>query len=380
MRYKTFTSPDIFTAIPCRLSQRRPSRCRANAPAEQDFQRLSIAPNPESRDERADFFGNPVTWFSIQEPHTSLEIIARSEVHVRPFQPPTALWPPAWEQVASMLKQRRDPDLLDARQYTFESTYVTVNAGSCGTMHCRVSKPADPARSVTELTNRIYQEFKFDSGVTTIGTPVLEVLQHRHGVCQDFAHLQIGCLRSLGMAARYVSGYLVTKPPPGRADWSARIPRTHGFPVSSRISAGSISTRPMAYPLGRACHRRMGRDYDDVSPVRGVVVGGHRHTLAVSVDVEPICLPLRRQDQGAIDRNWFAATRSEIRFSVSLSQLLPICANRSLRVAANQISGFKQCILLKSHAGVCVWANRSRFPSRHNLFCRMRGKVDDMSV
>src|SRR6185437_3536982 len=114
---------------------------------------------------------------------------------------------------------------LDARQFMFESPYVTVGPELRDYAQPSFSRGRPLLDCVTDLTNRIYKEFKFDSGATTIGTPVLEVLEHRHGVCQDFAHLQIGCLRSLGLAARYVSGYLVTKPPQGR-------PRLVGCDVS----------------------------------------------------------------------------------------------------------------------------------------------------
>ena len=136
---------------------------------------------------------------------------------------------------------------------------------------------------------RIFKDFTFDSYATTIGTPVLDVLNHKHGVCQDFAHLQIACLRSLGLAARYVSGYLVTKPPPGR-------PRLIGADTSHAWLScyfpdfGWIDFDPTngVVPSDNHITLAWARDYDDISPVRGVVVGGHRHSLAVSVDVEPI--------------------------------------------------------------------------------------------
>jgi transglutaminase-like putative cysteine protease len=142
---------------------------------------------------------------------------------------------------------------------------------------------------VTELTKRIYREFKFNKQATTIGTPVLEVLAHRHGVCQDFAHLQIGCLRSLGLAARYVSGYLVTEPPPGK-------PRLVGADASHAWLSvffpnfGWIDFDPTNGLIPSGGHICLGwaRDYSDISPVRGVVVGGRRHSLSVSVDVEPV--------------------------------------------------------------------------------------------
>lgn len=250
---------------------------------------IGITPNPLSRSERVDFFGNPVTWFTLQEPHESLKIVMRAEVEVKTYETPTGLFWPAWEQVARMLRELRRPDTLDARQFTFDSTYVAANPELV-----EYARPSFPAgRSLldcaTELTKRIFADFTFDSGATTIGTPVLDVLHHRHGVCQDFAHLGIGCLRSMGLAARYVSGYLVTKPPPGR-------PRLVGADTSHAWIAvyfpdyGWIDFDPTNGIIPSAAHITLAwaRDYDDISPVRGVVVGGHQHSLVVSVDVEPI--------------------------------------------------------------------------------------------
>jgi transglutaminase-like putative cysteine protease len=249
---------------------------------------LSIAPNPIARSQRLDFFGNPVTWFSIQEPHDTLSIVARSEVDVQPFDPPAGLWLPNWEQAVAMLSVPSSPDLLDARQFTLESPFVALSPQLAE--YARPSFP--PARQllecVSELTQRIFHDFTFDTAATTIGTPVLDVLRHRHGVCQDFAHLQIGCLRSLGLAARYVSGYLVTHPPAGK-------PRLVGADTSHAWLGvffpdfGWIDFDPTngVIPTSEHITVAWARDYDDVSPVRGVVVGGRKHSLAVSVDVEP---------------------------------------------------------------------------------------------
>ncbi len=250
---------------------------------------LTITPHPISRNARFDFFGNPVTWFSLQEPHDSLQVVARSEVEVKPFQPPAALWSPAWEQVVRTLRERQDADLLDARQFTFESPFVTLHP-ELRDYALPSFPPSRPLlESVTDLTERIYREFTFDSRATTIGTPAVEVLRHRHGVCQDFAHLQIGCLRTLGLAARYVSGYLVTKPPPGRARLVGSD-SSHAWVSCFFPEFGWIDFDPTNGLIPSAEHITLSwaRDYDDVSPVRGVVVGGHRHSLVVSVDVEPI--------------------------------------------------------------------------------------------
>jgi transglutaminase-like putative cysteine protease len=142
---------------------------------------------------------------------------------------------------------------------------------------------------VTELMNRINREFRFDKNATTIGTPVLEVLQHKHGVCQDFAHLMIGCLRSLGLAARYVSGYLSTMPPPG-CERIVGGDASHAWVSVFFPDFGWIDFDPTNNVIPSAGHITLGwaRDYDDISPVRGVVVGGRRHSLQVSVDVEPL--------------------------------------------------------------------------------------------
>jgi len=255
-----------------------------------------IRPNPIIRTERVDFFGNAVTWFAIQEPHKSLQIVARSVVDVKPFEPPKEFWWPAWDEVVRLLQERRDPQMLEAQQFISDSPYI-----DCSPQLAEYAKPSFPPGRplldcVSELTQRINNEFRFDKNATTVGTPVLEVLQHRHGVCQDFAHLQIGCLRSLGLAARYVSGYLCTQPPPG----CARIvggDASHAWVSVFFPDFGWIDFDPTNGVIPSAGHITLGwaRDYDDISPVRGVVVGGRRHSLQVSVDVEP----LTARDQAA---------------------------------------------------------------------------------
>ena len=181
-------------------------------------------------------------------------------------------------------------EVQGARQFTFDSTYVASSPELADYARPSFAAGRSLLDCATDLTQRIFADFTFDSGATVIGTPVLDVLHHRHGVCQDFAHLEIGCLRSLGLAARYVSGYLVTKPPPGR-------PRLVGADTSHAwLSAyfpdyGWIDFDPTNGVIPSAEHITLAwaRDYDDLSPVRGGwSVGGHRHSLAVSVDVEPV--------------------------------------------------------------------------------------------
>ena len=250
---------------------------------------IAIAPIPAARRDRVDYFGNHVTWFSIQEPHDKLNVVSRGEVEVMPFQVPSGFVGMAWDEVPNRIASRLDPAALDARQYTFDSHYIARHPELAD-----FAKPFFPRgkpllEAVTTITHRIYSDFVFDSGATTVGTPILQVLRNRHGVCQDFAQLQIGCLRSLGLAARYVSGYLVTRPPPGK-------PRLVGADASHAwVSVyfpdfGWIDFDPTNDVIPSAGHITLGwaRDYEDIGPVKGVIVGGHRHTVRVSVDVEPL--------------------------------------------------------------------------------------------
>ena len=253
---------------------------------------LTVLPHPAARQDRVDFFGNHVTWLSIQEPHNRLRFDASSEVEVTPFIKPADMRWPAWEDVVEQLKRRLEPDFLDARQFTYDSPFIPRDDALAEYARPTFSPGRPVWDAVEELSNRIFTEFKFDSKVTTIGTPVLEVLAHKHGVCQDFAHLMIGCLRTLGLAARYVSGYLVTRPPPGK-------PRLVGCDVSHAwVSVffpdlGWADFDPTNGIIPSAEHITVAwaRDYEDLSPVRGVIVGGRGHTLSVSVDVAPIVEP-----------------------------------------------------------------------------------------
>jgi len=265
---------------------------------------LTISPLPADRREHVDFFGNHVTWVAIQEPHNRLKVSTISEIDVipgnAPADPKSSAWQsPAWDQVKNSVANRRDPDGLAAQEYSFDSPYVMR-----GPELAEFARPSFPPGApllpaILNLTNRIFHEFTFDTGATTIGTPILEVLHHRHGVCQDFAHLQIGCLRSLGLPARYVSGYVVTKPPPGQ-------PRLMGADASHAwISAyvpdhGWIDFDPTngLIPNGEHITIAWARDYDDLSPVKGVITGGHRHSLNFSVDIEPIASPAKSETDG----------------------------------------------------------------------------------
>ncbi len=223
-----------------------------------------------------------------------LTITSKSEVEVHPIPNPEDIATPAWEEVVLQLKNGRTSETLDACQFVFGSP--ADHEQTALTEFARQSFPpgAQILAGVRDLTRRIFKDFEFDSQATTVHTPVEEVFENRRGVCQDFTRLQIACLRNLGLAARYVSGYLRTIPPPGK-------PRLVGADASHAWvsvfcgNAGWVDFDPTNNTLITTDHITVayGRDFQDVSPIQGVIVGGGEHMLEVSVDVVPEGPPLR---------------------------------------------------------------------------------------
>ncbi|MFO0889065.1 MAG: transglutaminase family protein [Isosphaeraceae bacterium] len=250
---------------------------------------LRISPPPSVMAERIDYFGNPATFATIEEPHKKLSVTAINVAEITPTRPPQPDQTPPWEAVRDRLKTDPSPEVVEASQFAFDSPYVTVDQRFAD--YAAPSFP--PGRPILEamldLTRRIHAEFRYDPKATTIATPIKEVLEQRHGVCQDFAHLQIGCLRALGLAARYVSGYLITVPVPGR-------PRLVGAEASHAWISffcpgfGWIDLDPTnnQVPYDHHIVLAWGRDYDDVSPIKGVILGGGSHTVKVEVAIAPI--------------------------------------------------------------------------------------------
>jgi transglutaminase-like putative cysteine protease len=239
--------------------------------------------------ERTDYFGNRLCFFTIQEPHSRLVVEARSEVVIDEGQNPRPQPSLSWEDAARALPRDRSLESLDAYQFVFESPRIRPSAEFAKYAAQSFQPGRQFQEALLDLTARIHAEFKFDSKATSVRTPAEEVLKKKRGVCQDFAHLQIACLRSLGLPARYVSGYLRTYPPPGR-------PRLIGADASHAwVSAycpglGWLDVDPTNNVVPTYNHIMLawGRDYGDVSPLRGVILGGRDHTLKVGVDVEPV--------------------------------------------------------------------------------------------
>ena len=250
---------------------------------------LRIQPLPATRTERVDYFGNLLCFFTVQEPHKELVVESRSEVIMEGNATPRPQQSLPWEEAARLLPDDHSPAGLEAYQFGFESPRIRIRP-EFASYALQSFTPGRPMLdSLLDLTARIHKDFRFDSKVTNVRTPTEEVFRKRRGVCQDFAHLQIACLRSLNIAARYVSGYLRTYPPPGQ-------PRLVGADASHAwVSAycpgiGWLDMDPTNNVVPSNGHVTLawGRDYGDVSPLRGLILGGGGHTLKVAEDMEPL--------------------------------------------------------------------------------------------
>ena len=250
---------------------------------------IEIDPVAASISERTDYFGNEVRFFTVEGAHKRLQITSRARVAVGPAFIPEPSETPAWENVRAMCRTDHSFPALEATEFTFASPAVPLEPTFAE--YAEVS--FTPGRSILEaaidLTSRIHNEFVFDSSATTVSTPLSDVLEKRRGVCQDFAHFEIACLRSLGLPARYVSGYLETVAPLGQ-ERLAGADASHAWVSLICPGIGWIDLDPTnnCLPSMRHITAGWGRDYADVSPIRGVLIGSGEHTLSVAVDVVPL--------------------------------------------------------------------------------------------
>ncbi len=246
--------------------------------------RLQVNPQPVDFVRREDYFGNTIEQFSIHVPHQSLQVTAINRIEVTPRNYPQLNSTPTVESIASL----EPHDNLEAYQYCQPSPFIRWNDDIADYAQQSLRPDRPIAEAAMELTTRINQDFKFDAQATTLSTPVEEVFQNRAGVCQDFAHFQLACFRSLNLPARYVSGYLRTSPPPGK-------PRLVGADASHAWAslycgaAGWFDFDPTNNVIPATDHITIawGRDYSDVCPVQGVFTGGGATTMNVAVDVVP---------------------------------------------------------------------------------------------
>jgi transglutaminase-like putative cysteine protease len=251
--------------------------------------RLYVQPTPTVYHERKDFFGNRVVYFSIEEPHSTLAVTASSEMEMSSLALPDVQATPPWEEVQQLLRQGVSRGALEARQFLLDSPMVTASVTL--TAYAReVFTPGRPLLFATqELMRRIFTEFTYDPEFTTVATPVDEVFAHKRGVCQDFAHFAIACMRSLGLAARYISGYLETLPPAGQPQLIGSA-ASHAWVSVYCPELGWVDFDPTndTMPADQHIIVAWGRDYSDVTPLKGTILGGGEHELKVEVEVRKV--------------------------------------------------------------------------------------------
>jgi transglutaminase-like putative cysteine protease len=250
---------------------------------------VALDPSPGVIVPRLDMFGNPVTFVTLEGAHRQLQITSHSEVEVEPGRDLDPSATNTWESVRQLCQGDTVTAGLAAVPFTFASPLVPRRAGFGE--YARISFTPDRPilAAALELNRRIFGDFKYDPRATTVTTPVEEVFRQRRGVCQDFAHFGLACLRSLGLPARYVSGYLETRPAPGRVKL-AGADASHAWLSVWCPPFGWVDLDPTNNIAAGERHVTLGwgRDYNDVCPVRGVIVGGGRHQLRVAVDVKPV--------------------------------------------------------------------------------------------
>jgi transglutaminase-like putative cysteine protease len=269
----------------CHLAHLRP---RETANQHVFVSEVTLNPAPASRAKRPDYFGNECEWFTLDQPHTLLEVLAESRVRVSPHPPRDVRLSESWETVRGRLEEASDAEASDAVQFIFDSQ-LTAFSSDIAAYAIKSFPPGQKLLAgALDLMNRIHEDFRYDTTVTDATTPVDRVFEIRAGVCQDLAHVGIAAMRSLGLPARYVSGYLLTQPPPGMTRMLGADASHAWFSVWAP-PLGWIDLDPTNNVVVGEGHvtAGYGRDYADVSPLNGIILGGHDHVIDVGVDVIP---------------------------------------------------------------------------------------------
>lgn len=248
-----------------------------------------ITPEPSFHVTRQDFFENQCIYFSIQRSHQRLMVVVKSEVSLQSpaWQSIPPAYTPPWEEVAAWL--HTTAAMNDTRQFYLESDYVRFIPG----LKAYALQSFTPGRPIMEamldLNTRIYQDFEFTPGFTDVSTPLEKVFAHKKGVCQDFAHFSLACVRSIGLAGRYISGYIETLPPPGKPKLVG-ADASHAWMGLYIPEAGWVEFDATNNLLVNDQHIRVaiGRDFSDVVPLKGIVYSGGGQKMDVSVDVRKI--------------------------------------------------------------------------------------------
>jgi len=261
-----------------------------NTPTQQVTQySIDITPTPLKVIERVDYFGNICRTFMVQQPHQRMKIHSSCVVETLKCPNPDPVTTSKWELTAQQLASPKTEEQLDASQYIYKSPLTVIDNEV--TAYAAPSFPSGRPvlEGALELMSRIFTDFTYDKHATNVDTSVLQVLRKKRGVCQDFSHLCISALRGLGLAARYVSGYLETIPPPGKKKLVGSD-ASHAWLSVYTPEYGWVDLDPTNNMMPKEQHVIIGwgRDYSDITPVKGVVMGGGIHQLSVSVDMNQI--------------------------------------------------------------------------------------------
>ncbi len=251
---------------------------------------LDIEPAPSTMMGHTDYFGNKVLFFALHGSHRELVVTAHSKVTVHDPEIPEPMTTPAWEALRDGVRADVLTPDAEAGEFSFPSPFIVPDA----VFATYASVSFTPGRAILsaaiELNSRMFRDFRFDPKATDVATPILEAFRLRRGVCQDFAHIYIACLRSLGLPVRYVSGYLETLPPPGKPKLVGADASHAWVSVWCGSQHGWVDLDPTnnCLPSSRHITVAYGRDFGDVSPLRGVVYGSGDQEMKVQVDVKPI--------------------------------------------------------------------------------------------
>ncbi|WP_417529184.1 transglutaminase family protein [Marinomonas shanghaiensis] len=255
-------------------------------------QKIQINPPPVYQNDGEDYFGNQTFYFSIQEAHKKLVIDVTTDfeiasLNVLEWQAQSTL---SCGELRAMLNAPNTPELRMAKEYLLDSPQIRRSEDLKAYAQSTFADDEPVLQAAMAFTHKIFSEFKFDPSTTTVATPLEQVLKQRSGVCQDFAHLAIGCLRSVGIPARYMSGYLETLPPPGQ-EKLVGADASHAWFAIFTPDFGWVEFDPTNDLMPNEQHivTAWGRDYSDVTPLQGVIFeGGGSQQLAVSVDVRRV--------------------------------------------------------------------------------------------
>jgi len=261
-----------------------------DASQELQWHELDIDPPPTNLCGHTDYFGNKVLYFALKGAHKKLNVIAHSRVRVWPKPVPVPNTTPAWEAVRSACRANTLSADAEAGEFSFASILIHPSADFAKFAALSFVPGRPVLEAAVNLNTRINRDFTFDPKATDVATPVEEAFAKKRGVCQDFAHIFIACVRALGLPARYVSGYLETQPPPGKAKMVGADASHAWVSIWCGEVAGWVDLDPTnnCIPAERHVKVAYGRDFADVSPLRGVVFGPGAHTLKFAVDVNPI--------------------------------------------------------------------------------------------